>query len=284
MERQPRHHFGMSEIFATAPHFPDSFVWLLPLRFKKFISALCSAQSVSFDFDAGVLRVIHRAHYFAINIQLKLLRGRVADPHRLGIFVPASHSNLEFLQAPFALHAVDNLHLRRAPRDSAQEPVPPRTRFLDKTRVHQSEKGEGRIAQPAIPIIPVAHAADFFRQRSRRRRDDATGGRVGESFERDERTHHRVAPLAARDWQHPAQIVQYFSVSRRACSGMNGARRILVRRKPGQRQTARVRLSRRRIPPPSLSLRRAFRSACARSARSGPRSLPVHHRISAPRE
>ena len=36
MERQPRHHFRMSEMFASAAHFPYSFVRLLPMRFEKF--------------------------------------------------------------------------------------------------------------------------------------------------------------------------------------------------------------------------------------------------------
>jgi hypothetical protein len=31
MERQPRHHFRMGEMFAAAAHFPDSFVWFLPM-------------------------------------------------------------------------------------------------------------------------------------------------------------------------------------------------------------------------------------------------------------
>src|SRR6266550_300213 len=95
------------------------------------------------------------------------------------------------------MHAVENLHLRGTARDSAQEPAAPRTCFLYKARSRKSEKREGRIAQPAVTIIPVAHTADFFRQRSRRRRDDAASGLVGKAFERDERPHDSVAPFAA---------------------------------------------------------------------------------------
>src|SRR5437588_12625417 len=95
------------------------------------------------------------------------------------------------------MHTVENLHLRRAARDRAQEPGSPRTRFFDKTCTRQCEKREGRIAQPAEAIIPVAYTADFFRQRRRRRRDDAASGLVGKAFKNDERPHDSVAPFAA---------------------------------------------------------------------------------------
>ena len=54
--------------------------------------------------------------------------------------------------------------------------------FLEVAGVHQREEGERRIAQPAVAVIPIANASDFFRQRSRRRRDDAAGRRIGQSL------------------------------------------------------------------------------------------------------
>ena len=46
------------------------------------------------------------------------------------------------------------------------------------------------VAQPAVAVVPVAHAAELLGQRRRGRGHDAAGGRVGERLERDERPLH----------------------------------------------------------------------------------------------
>src|SRR6266550_2849919 len=130
------------------------------------------------------------------------------------------------------MHAVENLHLRGTARDSAQEPAAPRTCFLYKARSRKSEKREGRIAQPAVTIIPVAHAADFFRQRSRRRRYDSASGFIGKAFERDKRPHDSVLPFAAV-LAASGPVSPIFLGGPRIVNKNNGARTILMRMIPG---------------------------------------------------
>ena len=68
------------------------------------------------------------------------------------------------------------------------------------SRIAGDEQGierEGRVAQPAVAIIPVAHAADLLRQRGCQRGDDRASGSEGQRLERDERAHHGLAPGAA---------------------------------------------------------------------------------------
>ena len=81
-------------------------------------------------------------------------------------------------------------------RRRAQQPVAPGARLVVVAGVHQRKQRQRRVAQPAEAIVPVATAAEHLRQRCRRRRDDAAGGRVGQRLERDQRARHRFGPLA----------------------------------------------------------------------------------------
>ncbi len=123
------------------------------------------------------------------------MRG-VADPHRLGAFVAGQPGSLPFQQAALAHDAVHDLHIGRRARGCPQQPTVPGGSFLGIARVHQRQQREGGVAQPAEAIIPVARTAELFRQRGRRRRDDAAGRSKGLRLQRDQGAHHEVTVLA----------------------------------------------------------------------------------------
>ena len=62
--------------------------------------------------------------------------------------------------------------------------------------IHQRQQRKGGVAQPAEAIVPVSRAAELFRQRGRRRGDDAAGRLIGQRLQRDQRSHHQVAVVA----------------------------------------------------------------------------------------
>ena len=82
IKSHPRHHFGMGEMFGAAAHFPNSLVRLVPIRFKKIHQGGLQAPIGLAVFDSGLVRPIHRAQHFAIDIELKLTGGSVANAHR----------------------------------------------------------------------------------------------------------------------------------------------------------------------------------------------------------
>ncbi len=78
-----------------------------------------------------------------------------------------------FGQVALACHPVHDLKVLRVPGDGPQQPVTPLERlFLEAVRHHRLE-GQGRITQPAEPVVPVARAAEFLRQGSGRSSNDA---------------------------------------------------------------------------------------------------------------
>ena len=83
----------------------------------------------------------------------------------------------------------------------AQQPRAPRERLFLVTGVQQRDEHERRVAQPAVAVVPVAHAAELLGKRGGGRGEDGAGARVGQRLEREQRADHDVAPgpvVAAR--------------------------------------------------------------------------------------
>ena len=141
--------------------------------------------------EPGLARLMQRVHHFAENIELQLVMRRVADAHRLRVGVARQPRHFPFGQPPLAANAVHDLNLARTAGRRAQEPVAPHLRLVVVAAVHQRQQRQRRVAQPAVAVVPVAHAANTFRQRRGRRRHHAAGRRIGQRFQRNKRTHHR---------------------------------------------------------------------------------------------
>src|SRR6202020_637172 len=124
--------------------------------------------------------------------------GAVANSDRSRAFVARQPWNFEFLEPPFASHAVKNLQIVRGPGAGAQEPPVPRLRFVENAGPNQRVKREGRVPKPAISIVPIARAPQLFGQGGRRGRDDAPGLPVRERLQRQKRAKNRLAPMLRR--------------------------------------------------------------------------------------
>src|SRR5882762_4321765 len=113
--------------------------------------------------------VEHRVGDFAIDVELELPGSSVADPDWTRAFKTGQPRHLPFRQTPLTAKAVHNLQLVRAASSRTNEPISPVPRLFVVASGAEREQGEGGVPQPAITIIPVAHTADLFGKRSRRR-------------------------------------------------------------------------------------------------------------------
>ncbi len=138
--------------------------------------------------------LIHDVGDLAVDVELQLFGRRVADAHRPRIGVAAQPRRLELRHAALAAQTVQNLDLARVAGDRPQQPAAPGERLFLETRVQQRDEDEGRVAQPAVAIVPVAHAAERLGQRGRGGGQHRAGACVGERLEGEQRAHHAVAP------------------------------------------------------------------------------------------
>ncbi len=151
----------------------------------------------------------------------------------------------------------------------AQQPFAPGPRLFLEAGVEEREQRQRRVAQPAMAVVPVAHAADAFRQRGRGRGDDAAGRRVRQRLERDERAAHRILhPIAHRAALDPLAPEAFRSEQR--LLRVDRGRRLEVRRpvREDEREP-------RRPPPPRSSRRwRAPGSPAAPASLDAPCRAP----------
>jgi len=136
-----------------------------------------------------------------------------------------------------------------------------------------------RVAQPAVAVIPVAHAADVLRQRCRRRCDHRTSRLVGHRLERDQRAQHRL-PIRALISAAPAPLSppRLGSCERRV--GILDRRSLLVGQMPGQHEALASSLDRNKLSTHCavLDVERQ-RSAQTERVRSGRNHDPVRGQL-----
>ena len=82
VQGNPRHDLGIDKVPAAAAHFPDAFVLSFPVVAKPVDEAAQAQPAVVADgFDVFVVE-INRVHQFAVDVELELPVGRVADSNR----------------------------------------------------------------------------------------------------------------------------------------------------------------------------------------------------------
>ncbi len=142
----------------------------------------------------GAPGLVHRVEHLAEDVELHLVVRGVADANRSRFLVAGEPGDLELGQPAFAPDAVHDVELLRLSGGGAQQPLAPGGGLFLVAGIEEGVQGEGRVAQPAEAVVPVADAAELLWQRRGRRRHDAAGGRIGQRLERDERAQHLGAP------------------------------------------------------------------------------------------
>ena len=176
VHRHPGHRLGERELPRPAPHFPDALVRLLP----DVLQVLHQGGHQVPAFACGGTSPPCTSWYsassnFAVDVELHLRAGGVADAHRARALVAAQPRHLPFHDPALAGQAVQRLHLRRRAGDAAAQPVAPGARLVLVAGVHQRHQREGGVAQPADSGSPscagrrIAPAARWWARRRCRR-------------------------------------------------------------------------------------------------------------------
>ena len=93
-----------------------------------------------------------------------------------------------------AVQTIQDVELRLGDRRRLHEPPEQRSRFVVAVQLEQRVDEEARIANPTEAVVPIALAADFLRQRGRRRRHGCARRREDERLEHEGAARHRIAP------------------------------------------------------------------------------------------
>ena len=198
VEGDPGHDLRMHEVPAPAAHLPDALVGGAPHLLEVAQQRLADPPAIGVALQAALARLVERVEDLAVDVELELLHRRVADAHGLRVLVAGQPVELDLGQHALPGDAVEDVRLLRVAGDRAHEPVAPGAGLVDVAAVHERDEGEGRIAQPAEPVVPVAHAAEILRQGGGGRRHDAAGGMVDQRLQGEERALQDRVPGRAR--------------------------------------------------------------------------------------
>ena len=154
------------------------------------------------DAVAVLVEQVDRVDQLAVDVELQLVDGGVADPHRARVAVAAQVVELDSprgrcrrcRRAPAAGRA----RRRRRARSPSRSESHAHERAASSVKPSRSRRveAERRVADPDVAVVPVALAADLLGQARRRRGDDRAGRLVGEQLEGEGGAVDRLAPAA----------------------------------------------------------------------------------------
>ena len=195
VHRHPRHHLGVREMLRLAAHLPDAVVGLAPVAFDEVEQHALERPRIVVLREAGLAADIQRIDHLAVDVELELRSRGVADAHRRRARVTGQPWQHRLAEDALAGDAVQHGEVLRPPGRRPQQPLAPCAGLVAIAGEQQRIERERGVAQPAEPVVPVAHAADALGQRRRRRRHHAAGRRIGERLQHHQRVLDGVGVL-----------------------------------------------------------------------------------------
>ncbi len=183
VERDPAHHLGIDEVIRAAADFPDPRILLPPDLDHGLAHGAQKRPHLHADFADVVRQAQRRVHELAVDVELQLVVGAVADAHRARLLVALEVTELLLGKPGFATEPVEHLQAGTAFAYEAFEPLQIPLHFGEVADVEKGFDGQGGIAYPGIAVVPVALAAHFLGQGCRRRGGDGACGREIEQLE-----------------------------------------------------------------------------------------------------
>ena len=170
-------------MLGVAPHLPDPTIGLAPALQRLLhlplddrpqpVGQLVARSGVEVD------RIEHRPPH----VVLILVVGAVADPHRPRLVVARQMLEHLLLEPALAADPVHDLELALLGLGHVGDEVEEVVGLLVEAERVQRPQHEGRVAHPAVAVIPVAISARSLGQRRGGGRDHRSRGRVGEPLE-----------------------------------------------------------------------------------------------------
>jgi hypothetical protein len=128
----------------------------------------------------------------AVAVELMLVGGGVAEPHRPAARVPRPAGDLPFRDGAAAVNGQQDGKAGAVQPGGVQQPGHEPAGLLVLAHAQERADADAGVAWPRVPVVPVADPADVLGQRRRRRGDRRTGGRVGQQPQREQAAQHHV--------------------------------------------------------------------------------------------
>src|SRR6185295_5196420 len=108
VQSYPGHHFGVNEVAAWTPHLPNALIGFVPCSFKKFEQRQGYALTPVSWFQPRLPALEQCIDKLSKNIQLKLLVGCIAGPHRRRFLVSGKPVKFEFCEPALSVQSIND--------------------------------------------------------------------------------------------------------------------------------------------------------------------------------
>ena len=164
VEDDPRHHLRVRVVPLRPAGLPDPVVGTAPDRLDVLHDRAPARPQAPLDLAEALGADVHDGGDLSVDVQLELLGGGIPDPDGARPLIAREVRELELGQAPLAADAVHDLDRGRVSRPDTEQEVAERQRLVRVAGIEQRLQREDRVAQPAVAVVPVAHAAELLRQ------------------------------------------------------------------------------------------------------------------------
>lgn len=132
VERYPAHHLGVDEVLPLSARLPDPVVGLLPGFFQVLGEPPLQLPAPLRRDDPGGTRHVRSRQYLAVDVELELAGGVVADAHRRSAHVARKPGQFILRQPTNAVYGVHDLRVGRVAGHGPEDPPSPGARLLHK--------------------------------------------------------------------------------------------------------------------------------------------------------
>ena len=199
VERDPAQHLRGQVVARLAAHLPDARVLLAPAARRRVGELGHEALDLRVQLAEPLAVEVERVEQLAVDVELDLVPGAVADAHRRRVAPAAQVGEHALGQVVLAADAVHDLQRLAAAAGRARHERDELLRLVGARADVQRLERQARVADPREAVVPVALAADGLGQRGRRGGDDRAGRPVRQALQHARAVAHQVAVRALVD-------------------------------------------------------------------------------------
>src|ERR1035441_9971730 len=173
----------MRMVSASPSRLPDAFIGLIPIPGDIVSKADEGALHIAIQMPAVEGELRGCVHDFAIDVELQLVARGIADANRSRFTIARKIVEFAFYGSFIAVDVVHDAQLRLRQTSGLKQPVEKVFRLVPIVEFEQGADGEGRVAQPAVAVVPIETGSDAFGKRGGGRGNDGAGWNIVQQLE-----------------------------------------------------------------------------------------------------
>ena len=190
IERDPAEMTRVRVVAELVARFPDPVVGVTPVAADVLAEPAEHALGLAVEDAIAPDETSDGVDRLAVNVDLHLARGRVADPNRARARVSAPLGKNLLAGPRLSPDIVEDSELRTREPSRVEQPTDECLRILDVAEAEERPSREGSVAEPTIAVVVVEIAAESFGKRRCRRGDDRPRGSVRQKLQCERAAHH----------------------------------------------------------------------------------------------